>query len=210
MTHGDDLIEAIIEGRIDDTPGFTQALLDGGVAAREIMEKLMIPAMEAVGDKFESKEYFVPEVIVSAQAMKAALELIEPVLTESGEEPVGKVVIGTVKGDLHDIGKNVVAMMLQGAGLQVVNLGVDVEPDAFVKAVKEQGADILGMSSLLTTAMRNMTTTMEMLAEEGVRDNLKVMVGGAAITPSFAERIGADAYGDDANGAVRIAREWCK
>jgi 5-methyltetrahydrofolate--homocysteine methyltransferase len=101
-------------------------------------------------------------------------------------------------------------MMLQGAGLQVVNLGVDVEPDAFVKAVKEQGADILGMSSLLTTAMRNMTTTMEMLAEEGVRDNLKVMVGGAAITPSFAERIGADAYGDDANGAVRIAREWCK
>ena len=149
------------------------------------MEKYLIPAMEIVGQKYESQEYFVPEVLVPAHSMGAVLELLEPILASSEEKPLGTVVIGTVKGDVHDIGKNIVGMLLQGAGFRVINLGADVDPDAFAKAVKEHQADILGMSSLLTTAMLNMQTTLDILVEEGIRDSVKVMVGGAAITPTI-------------------------
>ncbi|MEW6553725.1 MAG: corrinoid protein [Actinomycetota bacterium] len=206
---GEELMEAIIEGRIDDTPDITQALLDDSISPKEIMDKYMIPAMQAVGEKFEEQEYFVPEVLVAAHAMQASLALLEPVLAQSDERPAAKVVIGTVKGDLHEIGKNIVAMMLQGAGFQVNNLGVDVSSEDFVAAVEEMDADILGMSSLLTTAMRSMQDTMDMLVEAGIREHTKVMVGGAAITPEFARRIGADVYCEDANEAVKAARELC-
>lgn len=206
---GEELMEAIIEGRIDDTPEITQALLDEGVSPKEIMDSYMIPAMQVVGDKFEEQEYFVPEVLVAAHAMQASLSLVEPLLAKSDEKPAGRVVIGTVKGDLHEIGKNIVAMMLQGAGFKVDNLGVDVSSESFIQAVKASDADILGMSSLLTTAMRSMQETIDMLTEQGIRDSVKVMVGGAAITPEFASRIGADIYCTDANDAVRTAREFC-
>ena len=204
---GDELIDVIVAGRIDEAGPCAQALLDEGIAAKVIMEKYLIPAMEIVGEKFESQEYFVPEVLVSAHSMGAVLELLEPILILNEEKPLGKVVIGTVKGDVHDIGKNIVAMLLQGAGFRVINLGADVAPETFSEAIKEHGADILGMSSLLTTAMSNMLSTIDILEEEGIRDKVKVMVGGAAITPQFAEKIGADSYGDDANEAVRIAKE---
>ncbi|MBN2028251.1 MAG: corrinoid protein [Actinobacteria bacterium] len=206
---GEELMEAIIEGRIDDTPDITRALLDDAVSPKEIMDKYMIPAMQVVGEKFEEQEYFVPEVLVAAHAMQASLALVEPLLAQSDERPTGKVVIGTVKGDLHEIGKNIVAMMLQGAGFQVNNLGVDVSSEAFVAAVEEIDADILGMSSLLTTAMRSMQDTIDMLLEAGIRERIKVIVGGAAITPEFARRIGADVYCEDANEAVKVARELC-
>lgn len=145
---------------------------------------------------------------MSAHSMGAVLELLEPILISNEEKPLGTVVIGTVKGDVHDIGKNIVAMLLQGAGFRVINLGADVEPDAFAEAIKEHQAGILGMSSLLTTAMLKMQSVIDILEEEGIRDRVKVMVGGAAITPQFAEKIGADSYGNDANEAVRIAKEW--
>jgi 5-methyltetrahydrofolate--homocysteine methyltransferase len=206
---GEELMEAIIEGRIEDTPDITRTLLDDSVSPKEIMDKYMIPAMQVVGEKFEDQEYFVPEVLVAAHAMQASLALLEPLLAQSDEKPAGKVIIGTVKGDLHEIGKNIVAMMLQGAGFHVNNLGVDVSSEAFVAAVEEIGADILGMSSLLTTAMRSMQDTMDMLVEAGIREHIKVMVGGAAITPEFARRIGADVYCEDANRAVKAARELC-
>ncbi len=206
---GQKLKDAIVAGKIKETPGLTQALLDGGAPAREIMAKYMIPAMEIVGQKFESQEYFVPEVLVSAHAMRAALALVEPILSASGDKPAGTVVIGTVEGDLHEIGKNIVAMMLQGAGFKVVNLGVDVPAGDFIEAVREHGADILGMSSLLTTAMKHMKTVVQGLAESGLSDTTRVLVGGAAITPDFAKKIGADRFCADANEAVRAARELC-
>lgn len=204
-----ELSTAIVEGRIAESPGLAQGLLDAGTDARTIMEKVMIPAMEEVGRLFEQKEYFVPEVLVSAHAMKAALAVIEPLLSASGVPPAGKVVIGTVAGDLHEIGKNIVSMMLQGAGFSVVNLGVDVSAEDFVNQAAEHGADILGLSSLLTTAMKGMADILEGLEKKGIRDRVKVLVGGAAVTPDFARRIGADFYCADANEAVRVAREIC-
>ncbi|MEW5735382.1 MAG: corrinoid protein [Thermodesulfobacteriota bacterium] len=204
---GPKLADAIVNGRIADAPGLARELLDSGMEAKAVMEKVMIPAMETVGKLFEQKEYFVPEVLVSAHAMKAALGVVEPLLSASGIPPAGKVVLGTVEGDLHEIGKNIVAMMLQGAGFSVVNLGVDVPAGKFVQAAAEHGAHILGMSSLLTTAMKNMRDIVDGLAREGLRDRVRVMVGGAAVTPEFARRIGADFYCADANEAVRVAKE---
>ena len=206
---GKALMDGIVAGDIKKTPELVRALLDAGTGAREIMEKYMIPAMDIVGAKFAEQEYFVPEVLVSAHAMKAALVLLEPVLSASGEKPAGTVVIGTVQGDLHEIGKNIVSMMLQGAGFRVVNLGVDVPAGDFIAAVREHKANILGMSSLLTTAMRNMQTIVDRLSGEGLRKSTRVLVGGAAITPDFAKRIGADFYCADANEAVRVAKELC-
>lgn len=206
---GQELFEAIVAGDIKKAPVLAQALLDAGSGARQIMEQFMIPAMELVGKKFETQEYFVPEVLVSAHAMKAALALVEPLITQSGQKPAGTVVIGTVEGDLHEIGKNIVAMMLQGAGFKVVNLGVDVPAKDFVAAVAEHKPQIVGMSSLLTTAMKNMQQVITGLAGQGLRQGTSVLVGGAAITPDFAKRIGADFYCENANEAVRVAKEVC-
>ena len=170
----------------------------------------MVPAMDTVGQRFECNEIFVPELLISARAMKAALALIQPKLAASGAQSIGRVVIGTVKGDLHDIGKNLVASMLEGGGFEVIDLGVDVAPEKFVETVKEKGAQIVALSALLTTTMPAMKNTIEELKKAGMREGVKVLVGGAPLTQQFADDIGADGYSDNANGAVTKVRELIK
>jgi len=166
-----------------------------------------MPAMAEVGRRFESNEYFVPELLLSARAMKAALELIRPLLTAKGNEPVGRVVLGTVKGDMHDIGKNLVGAMLEGGGYEVFDLGANVTPEQFIAAVKEKKANIVAMSALLTTTMPSMKTTIDAMKAAGVRDQVKVIVGGAPITQKYADEIGADGYAESASGAVFTAKK---
>jgi corrinoid protein of di/trimethylamine methyltransferase len=185
----------------------TKAALEANVDPSELISKYMIPAMNEVGQRFACNEYFVPELLIAARAMKAALELITPKLAETGAKRIGRVVIGTVKGDLHDIGKNLVASMLEGAGFEVVDLGVDVPPEKFVQAAQEKPGTIVAMSALLTTTMLNMKNVIEALQHSGLRDKVRVMVGGAPITPQFAQQIGADGYGENATEAVDVARK---
>ncbi len=203
----EDLRQAIIEGHMRDTPELTRAALGGGEDAVDLMNEVLIPAMQVVGEKFESKEYFVPEVLVSARAMQASLELLRPLLAAVQDRSTMRAAVGTVKGDVHEIGKNIVCMVLEGAGFEVVDLGVDVDPSAFVEAASN-GARVIGMSSLLTTSRGQMRDTIEALAGEGLRDSVKVLVGGAAVTPEFARAIGADAFGKDANEAVRLVKRF--
>jgi 5-methyltetrahydrofolate--homocysteine methyltransferase len=167
----------------------------------------MVPAMDEVGRRFEANEYFVPELLISARAMKAALDLIRPLLTARGDKPVGRVAIGTVKGDLHDIGKNLVASLLEGGGFEVIDLGVNVAPEKFIATVKEKNANIIAMSALLTTTMPAMKTTIDALKHAGVREQVKVLIGGAPITQKYAEEIGADGYSENAVGAVALAKK---
>jgi 5-methyltetrahydrofolate--homocysteine methyltransferase len=170
-----------------------------------IFEKGLVPAMAEVGRLFEEGEYFVPEMLIAARAMQGGLNLLKPLLISEKVEPVGKVVIGTVKGDLHDIGKNLVAIMMEGAGFEIVDLGTDVPVEKFVSEVKEKKADILAMSALLTTTMTTMPTVITALKDAGIRDGVKVMVGGAPVTQEFAAQIGADGYSQDASQAARLA-----
>lgn len=179
-----------------------------GISAETILNDALIQAMSVVGEKFKNNEIYVPEVLISARAMKSALEVLKPILTETGVKPIGKVVIGTVKGDLHDIGKNLVAMMMTGAGLEVVDLGVDVTPEKFCEAVRTYSPQVVAMSALLTTTMPNMKTTIEKLQEEGLRHMVKVIVGGAPVTESFAKSIGADGYAPDAASAAELAKKF--
>jgi corrinoid protein of di/trimethylamine methyltransferase len=172
----------------------------------ELVTQSMIPAMDEVGRLFECEEYFVPELLLSGRAMKAALELIRPMLAARGAEPTGRVVIGTVKGDLHDIGKNLVASMLEGGGFEVVDLGADVPPEKFIEAVRAANANIVCLSALLTVTMPAMRTIIEAMKGAGIREKMKVMVGGAPVTESYAQEIGADGYSENASGAVRLAR----
>jgi 5-methyltetrahydrofolate--homocysteine methyltransferase len=181
--------------------------LSEGADPQELLDRYLVPAMDEVGRRFEANEYFVPELLIAARAMKAALELIRPLLAESGAEPAGRVVIGTVRGDLHDIGKNLVAAMLEGGGFEVIDLGVDVAPERFITAAEENRAQIIAMSALLTTTMPGMKTTLEAIEAAGLRDRVKVMVGGAPVTRAFADEIGADGFSDNASGAVRVARD---
>jgi methylmalonyl-CoA mutase cobalamin-binding domain/chain len=167
----------------------------------------MIPAMDEVGRRYEANEYFVPELLIAARAMKASLELIRPLLIARGASFSGRVVIGTVKGDLHDIGKNLVAAMLEGAGFEVIDLGVDVSPDKFTNAIKEKNANLVAMSALLTTTMSSMKTIIEAINAAGLRSKVKVMIGGAPVTDKYASDIGADGYSSNANGAVALARK---
>jgi 5-methyltetrahydrofolate--homocysteine methyltransferase len=202
----EEIRQAVIEGQAKAVvPKVEQALADG-IPADEILQKGLIDAMAEVGRLFEEGEYFVPEMLIAARAMSAALELLKPHLVERGVEPLGRVAIGTVKGDLHDIGKSLVAMMLEGAGFEIVNLGVDVAPEKFVEEAKK-GAQIVAMSALLTTTMPNMKNTIQALKEAGVRDKVKVMIGGAPVTQAYADEIGADGYSPDASSAVRKAKE---
>jgi 5-methyltetrahydrofolate--homocysteine methyltransferase len=164
--------------------------------------------MDEVGRLFEKNEYFVPELLISARAMKGALEILKPCLAETGAEPIGKVAIGTVKGDLHDIGKNLVAAMLEGGGFDVYDLGVDVGPDRFIEAVNAHGVSIVALSALLTTTMPSMEKTIHALQEAGLRDRVKVMIGGAPVTQKFADQIGADGYSENAGKAVAVARQF--
>ena len=201
------LYEAILTGDNHVAVETTQQALDDGVDAQEINDEAMIPAMAEVGERFENEDYFVPELLLSARAMKAALVLLRPLLAGNKAATKGRVVIGTVKGDLHDIGKNIVVAMLEGAGYDVVDLGTDVLPEKFAATVKEANADLLGLSALLTVTMPAMKTTIDALEDAGVRDLVKVMVGGAPLSAEYARQIGADGYADNATAAVRVANE---
>ena len=204
------LNQAIIKGDANLAKSMAEEAIGEGIDAQEILNGYMIPAMDEVGRLFENNEYFVPELLISARAMKAALAIVKPALVESGAEAVGKVAIGTVKGDLHDIGKNLVAAMLEGGGFEIIDLGVDAKPEEFVQAVKDKGANIIALSALLTTTMPSMRGTIEALEGAGLRDKAKVIIGGAPITQQYADEIGADGYSDNASGAVSVARALVK
>ncbi len=198
---------ALIEGDAPEVDRMTREALDGGTAALEVMDDGLISGMAIVGIKFRENIIFVPEVLACARAMKAGMAHIEPILSASGIDPLGKVVIGTVKGDLHDIGKNLCIMMLRGSGFEVVDLGVDTSPDDFIDAVEEHRPDLLGMSALLTTTMPNMGRTIEAFIDADLREQVKIMVGGAPVTQEFADDMGADGYGKDAVACVTLAKQ---
>jgi 5-methyltetrahydrofolate--homocysteine methyltransferase len=199
---------AVIEGNFNDSPELTQSALDEGFGADEILNKGLMPGMDHVGVEFKAGNMFVPEVLRSARTMHGGMEVIRPLLADTDASSAGLVLLGTVKGDLHDIGKNLVGMMCEGAGFDVVDLGKDIEPEAFVEAVKEHNPDILGMSALLTTTMRAMEQTIKALEEAGIRDTVKVMIGGAPVTKAFGEKIGADAYAPNAASAADMAKRF--
>ena len=201
------LKQAIIAGNADTALALTQALLAGGASAREILDEALLPGMEVVGVRMRDGECFIPEVLLSARVMQACLDLLRPHMAAGDEAGGGVVVIGTVEGDLHDIGKNLVGMLLQGAGFTVVNLGTGVSAADFVAAVREHEASIIGMSALLTTTLPHMSETLSLLKAEGLREAVKVMVGGAPVTAAYAEEIGADGYGANAGMAVERAKE---
>lgn len=201
------LYTAILEGDQKTAVAVTRAALEEGVAPMELITAGMIPAMDEVGRRFECEDYFVPELLLSARAMKGSMELLRPLLVAGGIEPTGRVAIGTVKGDLHDIGKNLVASMLEGGGFEVVDLGADVSPEKFIDAVQNKGVQIVALSALLTVTMPSMKKTIDALKDAGVRDKVKVMVGGAPVTPQFATEIGADGYSENASAAVALARQ---
>jgi len=202
-----ELYDAILTGNARKAEAVTKEALEAGTDATELLGKYMIPAMDEVGKRFECNEYFVPELLIAARAMKTALQLLTPKLAAAGVKAVGRVVIGTVQGDLHDIGKNLVASMLEGSGFEVVDLGVDVSPQKFVEAAMEADGTIVGLSALLTTTMTQMKAVVEALKKAGVRDKVKVIIGGAPITQQYADEIGADGYSDNASGAVGLARK---
>jgi 5-methyltetrahydrofolate--homocysteine methyltransferase len=202
-----DIAAAIIDGDDDEVDLLTKQALDNGIEALEIMDDGLIAGMGVVGIKFREAFIFVPEVLACARAMKAGMVHIEPILSAAGVEPAGKVIMGTVKGDLHDIGKNLCIMMLRGAGFEVVDLGVDTSDDEFIDAVEEHEAPILGMSALLTTTMPNMGKTIEAIIDADLREDVKIIVGGAPVTQDFADDMGADGYGKDALSCVALAKD---
>ncbi len=206
MDQLDSIFNAVLDGKAAETQAGVKAALAAGLPAETVLKDGLIAAMTEVGRLFEENEYFVPEMLVAARAMQSGLALLKPQLAANGAAPAGRVVVGTVKGDLHDIGKNLVAMMLEGAGFEVVDLGTDVTPEKFVQAVQRHQPQVVGMSALLTTTMPSMSATVKALQEAGVRDSVKVMVGGAPVTEEFAQKIGADGYSPDASSAVRKAK----
>ncbi|MFN2117702.1 MAG: corrinoid protein [Candidatus Promineifilaceae bacterium] len=200
----EEIFENIMEGNQVATPDKVQKALDEGIPALVILNDGMIAAMSEVGYLFEEGEYFVPEMLVAARAMQAGLGVLRPHLVADDVQPAGVVALGTVKGDMHDIGKNLVAMMVEGAGFEIRDLGTDVEPEAFVNAIRE-GASVIGLSALLTTTMPKIGETIKAINDAGLRDQVKIMVGGAPVTPEYAEQIGADGYAPDASQAARLA-----
>jgi 5-methyltetrahydrofolate--homocysteine methyltransferase len=203
------LAQAIINGKAPDAKAITESALAEGMGPGDILNNGLVAGMSVVGEKFKNNEFYVPEVLIAARAMKAAMELLRPQLAKHGVQPAGRVAIGTVRGDLHDIGKNLVAMMLEGAGFEILDLSVDVKPEQFVEAVKS-GADIVALSALLTTTMPAMKDTIEALKAEGIRDKAYVMIGGAPVTQNYCDEIGADGYAPDAASAVDKAKELLK
>jgi len=201
------LANAVIEGNPQTARRITDEALAAGVDPQRIVNEVMVPAMTEVGRRYECNEYFVPELLLAARAMTAALEPIRPLLAARGARAAGRVVIGTVKGDLHDIGKNLVAAMLEGNGFEVIDLGVNVTPEQFLAAVRDKKPDIVAMSALLTTTMLAMRSTIDALKEAGVRDRVKVLIGGAPVTARYAEEVGADGYSETAAGAAGLARK---
>jgi 5-methyltetrahydrofolate--homocysteine methyltransferase len=198
------LADAVIGGDQNAAVEITKAAIEEGTAAKSVLDDGLIAGMDTVGARFKKNEIYIPEVLIAARAMKMAMEILAPELVKAGVEPVGKLLIGTVQGDLHDIGKNLVAMMLKGAGFEVIDLGVDVGPEKFVEQVKAADAQLVGMSALLTTTMPGMERTVKALKDAGV--SAKVMIGGAPVTQDYADRIGADGYAPDAASAVDMAK----
>jgi len=206
MAEFPELRNAILNGEDKLAAQLTQTALSHGAVPSELITKWMIPAMDEVGRLFEEQEYFVPELLLSGRAMKAALELLRPLLAASGAQPTGRIVLGTVKGDLHDIGKNLVGSMLEGAGFDVFDIGIDVPTEKFVNSVAQHNPDILALSALLTVTMPEMKKVIDGLSQAGMRPRVKVLIGGAPVTQDFADEIGADGYGGNASSAVTVAR----
>ena len=200
------LYEAVVSGQAVPARALTEQALASGIDPKEVVDRYLIPAMDEVGRRFECNDYFVPELLIAARAMKASLELLRPALSARGAQPVGRVAIGTVKGDLHDIGKNLVSAMLEGGGFEIVDLGVDVTAQRFVDAAATAGVAIIALSALLTTTMPTMKQVVAELERVGLRDRVKVMIGGAPITQKYADEIGADGFADSAASAVPLAR----
>jgi 5-methyltetrahydrofolate--homocysteine methyltransferase len=207
VTDYEQLAQLVIAGDGEGAKRLTERLIADAIPAREILDAGLLPGMEVVGRRMKAGEVFIPEVLLSARTMQACLDLIKPHLAAGDSGSRGTIVIGTVEGDVHDIGKNLVAMMLEGAGFAVINVGTGISPAAFVSAVKEHKPDIIGMSGLLTTTIPKMALTIAQLKEAGLRDAVKVIVGGAPVTQRFADEIGADAYGPNAAAAVEVAKE---
>ena len=206
MSNLNNLYEAILTGNLNLSISTTQEAIAEGVNPQEVINEYMVKAMEEIGARFESGKAFVPNLLMSARAMKGSLDLLKPLLKTDGSQSAGKVVIGTVKGDLHDIGKNLVASMLEGCGFEVINLGVDVSSEKFIEAVKEHNADVICMSALLTTTMIYMKEVIVAVEAAGLKDKVKIMIGGAPLSQSFANQIGANGYSDNANSAVQLAK----
>lgn len=205
MSDLQNLTDAIIRGDRNEATQLTQAALDAGTEPQGVLDA-MVAGMDEIGDRFKKNQAFVPEMLIAARAMKAGLAILRPELVAEDIKPKGKVALGTVKGDLHDIGKNLVAIMVEGAGFEVLDLGVDVSPDKFVAAAKGQGVDVIGLSALLTTTMPGMKSTIDALEEAGMRDQVKVIIGGAPVTQKYADEIGADGYGRDAAAAANLVK----
>jgi 5-methyltetrahydrofolate--homocysteine methyltransferase len=202
------LSTAILEGDAEKAPKLVEKGLEQGLAPKDILDNGLVPGMNEVGVRFKAGDMFVPEVLMSADAMQASLQVLRPELVASGAKLIGSIVLGTVKGDLHDIGKNLVGMMCEGAGFEVIDIGFNADPEKFVNAVKEHQPNIVGMSALLTTTMRAMAQTIKALEEAGVRDQVKIMVGGAPVDSAFAERIGADGYGSNGPAGSDLAKKF--
>ena len=203
----DDIYYAVLDGNAPVAAAETQKALDSGLTAETVLYQGCIPAMDEVGYQFEIGEKFVPEMLIAARAMDAAMQILRPLLVEEGIEQIGTVLAGTVQGDLHDIGKNLVMMMMEGAGFRIVDLGTDVAPERFVEAVKTEQPDIVALSALLTTTTRSITATIKALEEAGLRRQVKIVVGGAPITQDFADKVGADGFAPDAGSAARKAKD---
>ena len=202
-----DIAENLMKGKANEVKELVQKALDEKQAPADILEKGLLAGMSVIGERFKKNEVYVPEVLIAARAMKAGMSILQPHLASSGVEPIGTTVIGTVKGDLHDIGKNLVGMMLEGAGFRVVDLGIDVEAPKFVEAARENKAMVVGVSALLTTTMTNMKAVVEAMQASDLAGKVKIMIGGAPVTQSFCDEIGADAYAPDAASAADLAKE---
>ena len=201
------IASALIAGKRDEVAAKVTAALDEGVGAGNILDEGLIAGMSVVGQKFKNNEFYVPEVLIAARAMKSGMEVLAPKLAEAGIEPIGKIVLGTVKGDLHDIGKNLVGMMLQGGGFEVVDLGTDVSVEQFVSAAQEKNVKVIAMSALLTTTMPQMNNVVKAIETAGLKGKVKSMIGGAPVTKNYADEIGADGYAPDAASAVDLAKQ---
>jgi 5-methyltetrahydrofolate--homocysteine methyltransferase len=202
--------QALSAGKMDEVRGITQKALDAGDSPDKILKEGLIKAMDRIGVLFKNNEIYIPEVLIAARAMHAGLDVLKPILAKSSTSAAARIVLGTVKGDLHDIGKNLVGMMLEGAGFEVIDIGIDSPPEKFVQAAQDQKASVIGMSALLTTTMMQMKTTVEALQKAGLKGKVKTMVGGAPVTDEFARQIGADGYAADAASAVNKVKEILK
>jgi 5-methyltetrahydrofolate--homocysteine methyltransferase len=202
------ITETLIQADADKLTAQVQAALDQGFTADQILSQALIPGMDVVGERMESGEMFIPEVLMSAQAMGTVVKILKPLLDSDGGSSFGKAIIGTVKGDLHDIGKNLVSMMMESAGFEVIDLGVDIPPEQFIDAIREHNAGIVGLSALLTTTMPMMKETVDAICKSGLRENVKIIVGGAPVNQAFAEEIGADGYAADAGSASKLAKSY--